>query len=505
MHGDEPTATCALLDLAHFLGIHSKEPWVADVLSKYTLRCVPMLNPDGAERGQRRNAQGIDINRDARVLQTPEGRFLRQIHDRFAPVLGFNLHNQNSLTTVGDTGRVATIGLLAVASDLPASLPGRPEMARDQPRLPDNLAKQVTAVLYEALSSFAYGHISRYDETYNPRAFGDNLALSGTPIVLLESGGNPAGQPADFGVKLNFVGLLAVLNSLSTGKIKNANPAVFDALKMNSATPIFDLLLRGAWICTGSGLPLFKGDVAIRRDLRAGSHEEGIIADLGDLGTFTAHEEIDCSGSMLTPGMIVWDKDHSPMKTGGMDTVYLNRGILTVLETVSRSDMGRGRPETDQWAARSRPVNWGFVVSGEPGTGMERELSLAEWLAAGGRGWIRASSEIEAGAASRNIPAWFGVESLSAESAARFCFPPALEGDPSKVIARWTSEAAQQFSLSSRGTIAVGAVADIVLWKTPSGDLPADIRDCAPVLAVVNGHKVDFSAPGFHGRFLGRP
>jgi hypothetical protein len=31
-----------------------------------------MLNPDGAQRFQRRNALGIDINRDARALVTPE-------------------------------------------------------------------------------------------------------------------------------------------------------------------------------------------------------------------------------------------------------------------------------------------------------------------------------------------------------------------------------------------------------------------------------------------------
>ena len=60
-------------------------------------------------------------------------------------------------------------------------------------------------------------------------------------------------------------------------------------------------------------------------------------------------------------------------------------------------------------------------------------------------------------------------------------------------------------TLNVGGTITVGAVADIVLWKTPSSDPPADIRDCAPVLAVVNGHKVDVSAPESHGRFLGRP
>ena len=38
--------------------------------------CIPMLNPDGAEAGIRFNAQDIDINRDSRRLETPEGRAL---------------------------------------------------------------------------------------------------------------------------------------------------------------------------------------------------------------------------------------------------------------------------------------------------------------------------------------------------------------------------------------------------------------------------------------------
>ena len=76
-----------------------------------------MLNPDGAERYARRNAQAIDINRDALQLATPEGRLLKALRDRFQPELGFNLHDQNRRTTVGDTGVLATISLLAVAGD----------------------------------------------------------------------------------------------------------------------------------------------------------------------------------------------------------------------------------------------------------------------------------------------------------------------------------------------------------------------------------------------------
>ncbi|MGE5125076.1 MAG: M14 family zinc carboxypeptidase, partial [Betaproteobacteria bacterium] len=61
MHGDEPSATPALLDVVDTL----LEADPDGVLERLTLLIVPMLNPDGAERYQRRNAQGIDVNRDA--------------------------------------------------------------------------------------------------------------------------------------------------------------------------------------------------------------------------------------------------------------------------------------------------------------------------------------------------------------------------------------------------------------------------------------------------------
>src|SRR5688572_30150473 len=95
MHGDEPTATAALFDIFEYLRRHRQDPAVRQLLSSLTLYFVPMLNPDGAERFQRRNAQGIDINRDALRLQTPEGRTLKAVRDRFSPRIGFNLHNQS--------------------------------------------------------------------------------------------------------------------------------------------------------------------------------------------------------------------------------------------------------------------------------------------------------------------------------------------------------------------------------------------------------------------------
>jgi Zinc carboxypeptidase/Amidohydrolase family len=501
MHGDEPTATSSLLDLFQFLARHRAQPWVADILARYTLLCIPMLNPDGAERNQRRNAQGIDINRDARLLETPEGRLLKEIRDRFNPILGFNLHNQNSLTTVGDTGLVATIALLAVAAD--AAETGR--AAGETGAEPGVLAKQVTAVLYEALSPFAYGHISRYDETYNPRAFGDNLTLWGTPVVLIESGGLPAGKPADFAVMLNFVGILATLDSLASGKVQNANPAVFDSLKMNSDSPIFDLLLRNAWILTGTGIPPFRGDIAIRGDLRSGARGEAIIADLGDLGVYSAHQTIDCAGALVTPGLITWDPERNLLAEEPASTDYLRRGIVTVLESLPANELTL-RSAAGELQSADRGMNWGFVITGNSGAGADWDLLLAEWLAAGARGWIPGTGSADP-ARSAKVPRWFGIEMLQKNEAERYRVPTRLEGNPASVLPRWTSEAARRFRMPRRGTIAIGSVADLVLWSGGSAAAPpTDLRQCKPTRVIVNGEVLDAAhpTPARRGRFIGR-
>ncbi len=512
MHGDEPTATSALLDLIHFVAKHRAEPWVESILQKYTLLCLPMLNPDGAERNQRRNSQQLDINRDARMLQTQEGRILKEIRDRFKPILGFNLHNQNSLTTVGDTGRVATIALLAVAWDQMASTlrpvsgeadSGKPTVA---PVIP--ISKQVCAVLYEALSPFVYEHISRYDEAYNPRAFGDNFALWGTPVVLIETGGLPAGEPAALGVKLNFVGLLAVLNSLATGRIGKANPAVYDALKINSEIPIFDLILRNAQIFAGTGIPSFRGDIAVRRDIRTGGKDDSIIADIGDLGTFTAHQTIDCTGALVTPGLIVYDPRTLSLASRPADDEYMRAGATTVLEAATWERLTGKERDLDEWKKARRRINWAFVVTGDPPTpGPTDSMHLSAWLAAGGRAWIRSGTVTSVPDIS-SVPGWFGVEVLSADEAAKFTLPrdPYATPPPEPTLRELTSEAANRFHLSGRGIIKIGAVADLVIWRPSVPCEPLVTCNCRPAQIILNGHLVDLGqdSSSTYGRFLGR-
>src|SRR3546814_16791724 len=73
------------------------------------------MNPGGAARFQRRNAQGIDINRDARALVSPEARALHDLRERVKPAFGFNLHDQLVGYRAGDSDRGTAIALLAPA------------------------------------------------------------------------------------------------------------------------------------------------------------------------------------------------------------------------------------------------------------------------------------------------------------------------------------------------------------------------------------------------------
>jgi hypothetical protein len=299
MHGDEPTATSALFDIFEQFRRHRAEPAYARMLSALTLHAVPMLNPDGAERFQRRNAQGIDINRDALRLQTPEGQILKALRDRINPPIGFNLHNQNWRTSAGRSGQPASISLLSVAFD-----EARTESAGRV------LTKQTCALIRDALEPLAPGRIARYDDEFEVRAFGDNLTKWGTSVVLIETGPWPAVEPDPYLVRLNFVALMTALDALATGRVRQADPKRYEALPINE-TDLFFLLVRNATVVPGTGVAPFTADVGIVAN-RAVRTADGArttrfaarIEDLGDLHTMHALESIDATGLTVAP---LWD------------------------------------------------------------------------------------------------------------------------------------------------------------------------------------------------------
>jgi hypothetical protein len=296
MHGDEPTATAALFDIFEYLRRHRDEPAVRRILSQLTLHFVPMLNPDGAQRSQRRNAQSIDINRDALRLQTPEGRALKALRDKLEPKVGFNLHNQSWGTAVGSPPKAASISLLSVAYD--------EKRSENAGRV---LTKRLCAVIRDSLEPFASGQIGRYDDEFEVRAFGDNITLWGTPVVLIETGPWPAEEPDSHLVRLNFIAILSALDALATGAVNKADPKRYESLPMNESGLLY-VLVRNATVINGDGVEPYIADIGISGHRRVrtanGRREMQIatsVADMGDLRNSGALRIIDATGLTAVP------------------------------------------------------------------------------------------------------------------------------------------------------------------------------------------------------------
>jgi len=157
MHGDESTASMALADIYSAVENHPDHPVIQAILQGATVHTLPMLNPDGAQRFQRRNAQGIDINRDARSLATPEGRVLKAVRDRLQADFGFNLHDQGIGTRVGSSDRGVAIALLSPPFD----------ESREVNEI-RHRAMEVMGVMIQVMEPMVGGHVAKYSDTFNP-------------------------------------------------------------------------------------------------------------------------------------------------------------------------------------------------------------------------------------------------------------------------------------------------------------------------------------------------
>jgi hypothetical protein len=282
MHGNEPTATLVLADLFRFLAEAPEHPRARRLAERLTLVALPMLNPDGAERFQRRNAQGIDVNRDARALSTPEARALREVHRRFRPHFGFNLHDQDVRTRVGSSDRLAALALLAP----PRDRAGTDDAGRMR-------AKRVAAVVRRAVDPLVEGHVARYDDTFNPRAFGDRMQSWGTSTVLIESGGWRDDPEKQHLRTVTFVALLSALDAIATGAYESADPGWYEGLPGNGAR-VNDLLVRGGTVVL-PGMDPYRADLAVDYADPL-SREGGRIVEVGDLAGAAARDTLDAAG-----------------------------------------------------------------------------------------------------------------------------------------------------------------------------------------------------------------
>lgn len=87
-HGDEPAGAEALLVISRELAHGLLEP----LLDRINVVVVPRANPDGAAAGTRVTANGVDMNRDHLLLNTPEARALAKVVNDYRPTLVVDAH-----------------------------------------------------------------------------------------------------------------------------------------------------------------------------------------------------------------------------------------------------------------------------------------------------------------------------------------------------------------------------------------------------------------------------
>lgn len=177
MHGNESTTTKAIFDFLKFLG--QKKAFKEEIsrfLNNYTLYIIPILNPDGAELYTRENSNGIDLNRDAKILSQTESIVLRKIYDNVKPQICLNLHDQRTIYGLKN-GLPATVSFLSPSANKERSLtPSR------------KVAMEHIVRMNAMLQKYIPGQVGRYKDTFNENCVGDTFQMDGTPTILFEAG-----------------------------------------------------------------------------------------------------------------------------------------------------------------------------------------------------------------------------------------------------------------------------------------------------------------------------
>ncbi|UJH67299.1 M14 family zinc carboxypeptidase [Allomuricauda sp. SCSIO 65647] len=305
MHGDEPTATLATFDIFNFLDSDDFKEEKQVILSNLKLHFLPMVNPDGAQVYQRRNALGIDINRDALRLQSPEGQTLKKVRDSLDAAFGFNLHDQSRYYNAERTPKPATISYLATAYNY----------EKDINEVRVN-AMKVIVFMNDIIQKYAPGQVGRYSDDFEPRAFGDNIAKWGTSLILIESGGYANDREKQEIRKLNYVSILSALYTIATESYKQIPIEEYEKIPRNDRN-LFDLKIENAtYELIGKDYII---DLGInRQEIDLEGHNDfyyrSIIADQGDLSTYYGYETFDATGYKIVPPHIADQSFESPTK-----------------------------------------------------------------------------------------------------------------------------------------------------------------------------------------------
>jgi hypothetical protein len=290
MHGDEATATMALADIFRLLATSGKpnEDFKQKLHQKITLRIIPRLNADGAERWQRETALGIDMNRDATMQNSVEARLLSAWADEIKPAFAFNLHDQNRLYSVGNSPEQTHIAFLATTGDDAGTW--TPSRLR---------AGQICQRMLHQIQPIIPGKIAKWTDEYESRAFGDTFSSRGYGLVLLESGGAGWDLEKHSLRKLNACLLLDAFCAIADGSYAAESITEYEALPTNERA-IVDIKITDAPLSA-----TVRADVLfnlVETPMTDGNiHYSWAVENIGDMSPFYGLTEIDGKDLHLSP------------------------------------------------------------------------------------------------------------------------------------------------------------------------------------------------------------
>jgi hypothetical protein len=209
--------------------------------------------------------------------------------------------------------------------------------------------------------------ISRYDDTHEPRAFGDGIQSLGVSTMLVEAGGWHEIDPEPI-VRLHFHGMLNTLHAIATDKYRTADHQIYEDLPNSNSARMNDCLVTKANVLDAKVAQPFVADFVIDQTpserLEVTSDRDGRIVDIGDLPAVTARTRINASNSLVIPGQFTLVRDWKPGAT--LDERRMNellaRGTTTVLGIVDI----KNRSSLEAIAGPQKlPFNWAFVGSAD--------------------------------------------------------------------------------------------------------------------------------------------
>ena len=234
MHGNESTTTKAVIDFLSFLT--SENSLAKDLREQFTFKIIPILNPDGAELYTRENANDIDLNRDFIDLSQPESNLLMDLFKVFLPDFCFNMHDQRTIFSVGDSGKPATISFLAPSFNENCDINENRERAI-----------KVIVDINNILQKVIPGQIGRFDDGYNRNCVGDTFQSLGVSTILFEAGHYPNDYQREITREIVFVSLIAACESIANKTYLNNRTADYMNIPQNK-TLFYDFVYKNVKI-----------------------------------------------------------------------------------------------------------------------------------------------------------------------------------------------------------------------------------------------------------------